>query len=129
VAVTLDRVERLPREAAAGERIRRAGHGESPQPVRIVRHRFGRNAAGSTPDLRTLFYSLAAEQGYAATAEIVTHNLSTGELEAVEPNSKKLARLREEVDELLGEMQSGVYPARPDLQTCQSCPFLLICPA
>src|SRR5258706_2316866 len=131
VAVTLDRVERLPREApaATGQRGRPVAREATPQPVRIVRHRFGRNAAGAAPDVRTLFYSLAAEQGYAATAEVVTHNLSTGELEAVEPNSKKLARLREEVDALLGEMQSGVYPARPDPQTCQSCPFLLICPA
>jgi ATP-dependent DNA helicase UvrD/PcrA len=131
VAVTLDRVERLPHEtaAAAGQRGRQAARDTTQQPVRIVRHRFGRNAAGAAPDVRTLFYSLAAEQGYAAAAEVVTHNLSTGELEAVEPHSKKLVRLREEVDALLGEMQSGVYPARPDPQTCQSCPFLLICPA
>lgn len=127
IAVTLDRVERtLQREAAHGGGPRSPG--AEPQPVRFVRHRLG-SGGSNDPDLRTLFYSLAAEQGKGAPVEIVNHNLTTGELEPVTLDPRKLARLREQVGELLADMESGIYPPRPDPMTCQNCPFLLICPA
>ncbi|GEM_PF-205724 len=99
-----------------------------PAPVRIVRHRLGRSSAGK-PDLHALFYALAAQQSGAATAEFYSHNLTTGELERVTLDERKLAKLREELDTLLDGIESGFYPPKPDPATCQNCPFLLICPA
>jgi superfamily I DNA/RNA helicase/Zn-dependent peptidase ImmA (M78 family) len=144
IAVTLDRVEGSAdgRTAAAGTA---AGTGEiqtsaprigttastaspAPFPTRLVRHRLGHG--GSTQaDLRQLLYTLAAEQGLAAPAELYTHNLTTGEMERVELDRRKLIRLHEELDQTLDGIRRRIYAPRPDPNTCQSCPFLLICPA
>jgi hypothetical protein len=100
-------------------------------PVRFVRHRLGRGPATATPaDLRALLYALAAEQDRrAAPAELYQHNLTTGELERVRLDPKRQQRLREALVEALVGIESGTYPARPDPVTCQTCPFLLVCPA
>ncbi|HEX6800371.1 MAG TPA: UvrD-helicase domain-containing protein [Ktedonobacterales bacterium] len=140
IEVTLDRVE-APREAlvaangnaggegvdGAGAQVRRRA-GETAEPVRFVRHRMGRGN-GSPADLRTLLYVLAAEQQSHAAPQVVQHNLTTGELEPVPLDGRRLARLRDDLGNLLAGIESGNYPARPDPNTCQGCPFLLICPA
>jgi superfamily I DNA/RNA helicase len=102
----------------------------TPAPARFVRHRLGRGSGGAPPDLRALLYALAAEQERrGAPAELFQHNLTTGELERVWLDSRRLARLRGELVEALAGMESGIYPARPDPSSCPNCPFLLICPA
>ena len=139
VAVLLDRVEQVERVsepagvgAGAGSSRRGSGRslgGNGAQPVRFVRHRLGRSAARG-PDLRALLYTLAAEQRAAgAPAELLQHNLSTGEIERLTLNDRARARLRDELADVLDGMASGYYPAKPDPNVCPSCPFLLVCPA
>ena len=148
IAVTLDRIDRRPdvvepqmagmrragagargaeRDEARGGRRAAASGGE---PVRIVRHRLGRGGGPAPVDLRALFYKLAADQSAAGRqTELVQHNLTTGEVEPMRLDERKLARLRDSLDELLDGMERGDYPARPDPSNCSTCPFLLICPA
>jgi DNA helicase II / ATP-dependent DNA helicase PcrA len=132
IEVTLDRVEAtvadVPAVAGHNGRGGRARTVTGPQPARFVRHRVGGSGA-IHPDLRTLLYVLAAEQQSQATPELFQHNLSTGALDRVPLDGRKLTRLRDELGALLAGIESGVYPARPDPNSCQSCPFLLICPA
>lgn len=100
------------------------------EPVRIVRHRLGKGNSASQADLRTLFYKLAADSGAAGQrAELVQHNLTTGEVEPMKLDERKLAKLRDSLDVVLEGMERGHYPARPDPAICATCPFLLICPA
>jgi DNA helicase-2/ATP-dependent DNA helicase PcrA len=101
------------------------------QPVRFIRHRLGGpSSPASAADLRVLLYALAAEQHRkSAPAELYQHNLITGELERVQLDARKQSRLRETLIEALASIESGSYPAKPDPFHCQSCPFLLICPA
>jgi ATP-dependent DNA helicase UvrD/PcrA len=100
-------------------------------PVRFVRHRLGGSStATSGQDLRALLYALAAEQHRKpGPAELYQHNLITGELERVQLDARKQSRLRETLIEAISSMESGSYPAKPDPFNCQSCPFLLVCPA
>jgi CRISPR/Cas system-associated exonuclease Cas4 (RecB family) len=99
--------------------------------VRLVRHRLGNSNGLGKPDLHALFYALAAEAqpGDTQAAELYSHNLTTGELERVILDDRKLSRLREELDTALEGIESGFYPPRPDSNICPGCPFLLICPA
>jgi DNA helicase-2/ATP-dependent DNA helicase PcrA len=147
IEVLLDRVEgderagadrlpaggRAPRAADAAPADGVAGDAlamPAPAPVRFVRHRLGRGGTGAPPDLRALLYLLAAEQERrGAPPELFQHNLTTGELERVQLDAKRLARLRDELAKALAGMESGQYPARPDPAICSTCPFLLICPA
>lgn len=100
------------------------------EPVRIVRHRLGKGNGASQADLRTLFYKLAADSGAAGPrAELVQHNLTTGEVEPMKLDERKLAKLRDNLDAVLEGMERGHYPAKPDPAMCSTCPFLLICPA
>jgi DNA helicase-2/ATP-dependent DNA helicase PcrA len=135
IEVTLDRVEApesVPAAAHAatdtGDTPVRRRAGVAAAPVRFVRHRMGRSS-GAPADLRTLLYVLAAEQQSRTSPEVVQHNLTTGELESVPLDGRRLARLRDDLGHLLAGIESGNYPARPDSNICQSCPFLLICPA
>ena len=122
LSVVLDRVER------GAEATAPAG---TTMPVRLVRHRLGNSNNLGKPDLHALFYALAAEaqQGDTRPTELYSHNLTTGEVERVILDDRKLARLREELDTALEGIESGFYPPRPDPNICPSCPFLLICPA
>jgi UvrD-like helicase C-terminal domain/PD-(D/E)XK nuclease superfamily len=148
IEVTLDRVEGeapggerrpgIPRTPVAADAAPRDAQPADavpvpvPAPIRFVRHRLGRSASTQTTpaDLRALLYAMAAEQERrAAPAELYQHNLTTGELERVQLDPRRQARLRDTLIETLAGIESGAYPARPDPLTCQSCPFLLICPA
>lgn len=141
IAVTLDRVEGSSGSHALPDRSGRSA-GKAPttrergsvrradaQPVRFVRHKIGSTKAAQA-DLRALFYALAAEQNVPGRpAEVYDHNLTTGEMERVTLNPRKVAKLREDLDELLEGIKSGSYPARPDPNMCLNCPFFFICPA
>ncbi|MGZ3667673.1 MAG: PD-(D/E)XK nuclease family protein, partial [Ktedonobacterales bacterium] len=141
ITVTLDRVEgqatsRIAYESgsktsghASARRERGRMRQADAQPVRFVRHKLG-SARAAQADLRALFYALAAEQKVIGSpAEVYDHNLTTGEIERVTLNPRKVAKLREDLDELLEGINSGIYPARPDPNMCLNCPFLFICPA
>ena len=142
IAVTLDRVEGSARSSQSYPGNNRSGSGRmttqgkqsgaqqaDAQPVRFVRHKLGSPRAAQA-DLRALFYALAAEQKvFGSPAEVYDHNLTTGEMERVTLNPRKIAKLREDLDELLEGINSGIYPARPDPNMCLNCPFLFICPA
>jgi DNA helicase II / ATP-dependent DNA helicase PcrA len=141
LSVVLDRVERgiagdspdspvgEPNGASVHER-RAAGRGKSGAsvPLRLVRHRLGNNGVGK-PDLHALFYALAAQQGGSQSTELYSHNLTTGELDRVVLDERKIAKLHDELDSILEGIESGYFPPRPDPNLCASCPFLLICPA
>jgi DNA helicase II / ATP-dependent DNA helicase PcrA len=127
LSIVLDRVER---GVAAGT----SGGGEMgaepvpSAPMRLVRHRLGTSNPGK-PDLHALLYTLAAQKSGAGAPELYSHNLTTGELDQVMLDERKLAKLREELDSVLEGIERGYFPPRPDPAICQSCPFLLVCPA
>jgi DNA helicase II / ATP-dependent DNA helicase PcrA len=131
IEVTLDRIEYEPAPGARSGRRKATTASDAAsadsRPARFVRHRLGRSSRTS-PDLRTLLYVLAADHE-ADSPELFQHNLTTGDLERVTLNDRKLTKLHEELGHALDGMESGLYPARPDPSVCQSCPFLLICPA
>ncbi len=139
IALNLDRVEieQLDAESRPAARHTRAGTEATrsataappaTRPIRLVRHRLGHGNGGQA-DLRQLLYALAAEQGQVTPAELYTHNLTTGDMERVTLDRRKLTRLRDDLEQTLDGLRQRLYPPRPDPATCQSCPFLLICPA
>jgi CRISPR/Cas system-associated exonuclease Cas4 (RecB family) len=125
--IVLDRVERGAGAATAGSTEVDAGS-MPPAPTRLVRHRLGTSNPGK-PDLHALLYSLAAQKSGAGAPELYSHNLTTGELDQVTLDERKLAKLHEELDSVLDGIDRGFFPPRPDPGICQSCPFLLVCPA
>ena len=127
VNVTLDRVEPLIADASLEGNGRTAGR--TPQPAVFVRHRLGR-ASSPQADLRALFYALAAEQHPGeAPATLLHHNLSTDERTPAALNPRQRTRLTEELRDALDGMARTDYAPRPQSGACESCPFLLICPA
>jgi DNA helicase-2/ATP-dependent DNA helicase PcrA len=131
ITMTLDRVEHAERERAASGRGARTTGGaaaEPPAATRVVRHRLGRDGQAQ-PDLRTLLYALAAEQGATpANTELQQHNLSTGAIEPIKLQPRQAVRLRESLESTLAGIRRGEYPPHPDPTICAGCPFLLICP-
>ncbi len=133
VTFTLDRVDRAnsPADAEAARTARgsRTEQG-STAPVRFVRHGIG---SGNTdkPDLRSLFYVLAARQEASSETPIDAYrqHLATGASERIEPTSRQMQKLTSDAEAALAGMESGEYPAKPEPRQCQMCPFLLICPA
>jgi hypothetical protein len=98
----------------------------------VVRHRLGRapTSPSSQADLRALLYTLAAEQaGDGAPATVLLHNLSTDEREQLALSPRQRARLTDELHEALDGIARGDYAPRPEAGACDTCPFLLICPA
>jgi hypothetical protein len=127
LSIVLDRVERGAAAEASGNT--EVGTGSvSTAPMRLVRHRLGTSNPGK-PDLHALLYTLAAQESGAGTPELYSHNLTTGQLDQVTLDERKLAKLREELDSALEGIERGFFPPRPDPAICQSCPFLLVCPA
>lgn len=128
VTVTLDRVEQSVASAGSGG----AGAGAQQQAtqaraLRLVRHQLGRSAK---PDARQLLYLLAAEQqGGQRRADVIRHNLATGEQAPVKLSERQVDRLRGEILDALDGIERGEFQARPDPHTCQGCPYQLICPA
>jgi hypothetical protein len=127
LSIVLDRVERGAAAGASGSAEMGAESVPS-APMRLVRHRLGTSNPGK-PDLHALLYSLAAQKSGAGAPELYSHNLTTGELDQVTLDERKLAKLREELDSVLEGIERGFFPPRPDPAICQSCPFLLVCPA
>ncbi|PWT71566.1 MAG: hypothetical protein C5B60_10755, partial [Chloroflexi bacterium] len=127
LSIVLDRVERGAAAAVAGGT--EVGAGSIPSaPTRLVRHRLGTSNPGK-PDLHALLYSLAAQKSGAGEPELYSHNLTTGELDQVTLDERKLSKLHEELDSVLEGIDRGFFPPRPDPAICHSCPFLLVCPA
>jgi CRISPR/Cas system-associated exonuclease Cas4 (RecB family) len=134
IAVTLDRVDWHEARAttAAPGRRRSALQGDQSadvaEPVRFVRHRLGRSSP--PPDLRALFYELAAEQAAeSAPVALHQHNLSTGQIEPLALDARQRAKLTEQLHDALDGIARGDFTPHPEPSLCQSCPFLLICPA
>jgi hypothetical protein len=127
LSVVLDRVERGPSAGTSGNTPVGAGS-TGAAPMRLVRHRLGTSNPGK-PDLHALLYTLAAQKSGAGAPELYSHNLTTGELDQVMLDERKLAKLHEELDSVLEGIERGFFPPRPDPTICQSCPFLLVCPA
>ena len=131
IAIHLDAIERapVPAMAASGEAgPARSAALSSREQVRLVRHRLG--DSNGSPDLRTLLYALAAEQENAtADGTVRMRNLTTGAEEALTVEGYRRNKLEEQLAQAIEGMESGVYPPHRDANTCQGCPFLLICPA
>jgi superfamily I DNA/RNA helicase/Zn-dependent peptidase ImmA (M78 family)/CRISPR/Cas system-associated exonuclease Cas4 (RecB family) len=134
ITVTLDRVDlraahATPPTTGRGRSARQQDRGaDVAEPVRFVRHRLGRSS--SPPDLRALFYELAAEQAAeGAPVALHQHNLSTGQIEPLALDARQRAKLTEQLHDALDGIARGDFTPHPEPSLCQSCPFLLICPA
>ncbi|HEX6544085.1 MAG TPA: PD-(D/E)XK nuclease family protein, partial [Ktedonobacterales bacterium] len=129
ITLTVDRIERpaSPTETHAdAPQQRQQGHRV---PTRYVRDRLG--AASDRPDLRALLYMLAAEQqsGAATPVEVSQRNMTTGEREPLMIRPRQRESLQDELLSAVEGILRNDFTPRPETHRCQSCPFLLICPA
>ncbi len=125
IALTVDRVERdaPPAESGAPTQPRR------PAATHYIRDRLG--AASDRPDLRALLYTLAAEQqtGKGEHVEVSQRNMTTGAREPVTIRPRQRENLHDELASAIEGILRNDFTPRPETHRCQSCPFLLICPA
>ncbi len=123
IALTVDRVERPAEQQPMQQPTQRQ------TPTRFVRDRLG--AASERPDLRTLLYTLAAEQQATpgAPIEVSQRNMATGEREPVTLRQRQRENLHDELASAVEGILRNDFTPRPEAHRCQNCPFLLICPA
>jgi CRISPR/Cas system-associated exonuclease Cas4 (RecB family) len=129
IAVKLDRVD-MPtsrERVRAGRRPPARPTGQLPEPARVVRHKLGLSQERS-PDLRALLYRLAAEQAPGERPDVFQQNLTTGEVQPLEIDQRRLTKLRDDLDELITGIERGDFSPRPSPNVCNSCPFLFVCP-
>jgi len=140
VAGALDHVEGLatPEPDATEDMATRARHtGDAPLtladgPVRFVRYRA--SGAADDPTLSDLFYTLAAQQiadalGAAAAVEARHYNLATGESTPLALTPRQRERLERDLRTALAGLERADFAPKPEPRRCQTCPYLLICPA
>ncbi|HEV2404339.1 MAG TPA: PD-(D/E)XK nuclease family protein, partial [Ktedonobacterales bacterium] len=127
IAVSLDRVEvaRTWTRSAGGEQ--RFATRQREEPARVVRHKLGLGK-DQGPDLRALLYRLAATQSHGEQVDLYQQNLTTGAVEPIDFDQRRLTKLYDELDEIIAGIERGDFAARPNPMTCNACPFLLICP-
>jgi hypothetical protein len=127
IALTVDRVERdaAPPESGAPTQARPS----QPAATQYIRDRLG--AAPDRPDLRALLYTLAAEQqtGKGERVEVSQRNMTTGVREPVTIRPRQRENLHDELTTAIEGILRNDFTPRPEAHRCQSCPFLLICPA
>lgn len=128
IALTVDRIERAAPPTNPGELPQNRQSGR-PALTRYVRDRLG--AASERPDLRALLYTLAAEQQTVQDLpiEVSQRNMTTGEREPVTIRPRQRENLRDELTSAIDGILRNDFTPRPETHRCQSCPFLLICPA
>ncbi len=116
VQVTVDRVDQPTQEAA---------------PVQFVRVRYGRRKSKPEPELREMLYTRAYRQQHPGQeANLVQHNLSTGEKTPLKLSAKKEQSLYEEAVQGMEGLERDEYPPIPkDSRKCPECPYFFICPA
>jgi CRISPR/Cas system-associated exonuclease Cas4 (RecB family) len=127
IAVSLDRVEAArtwTRSAGAEQRVATR---QREEPARVVRHKLGLGK-DQGPDLRALLYRLAATQSHGEQVDLYQQNLTTGAVEPIDFDQRRLTKLYDELDEIIAGIERGDFAARPNPMTCNACPFLLICP-
>ncbi|HEX6817603.1 MAG TPA: ATP-dependent helicase [Ktedonobacterales bacterium] len=129
IAVKLDRVDvpRTRERARIGSRTSSSQQRGLSEPARVVRHKLGLSADRS-PDLRALLYRLAAEQTPGGRPDLYQQNLTTGEVQPMEIDQRRFAKLRDDLDELISGIERGDFSPRPSPNTCNACPFLFVCP-
>ena len=127
IAVSLDRVEMARTHAQRSGGDQRVATRPREEPARVVRHKLGLGR-DQGPDLRALLYRLAATQTLGEQVDLYQQNLTTGAVEPIDFDQRRLARLYDELDEIIAGIERGDFAARPNPMTCNSCPFLLICP-
>jgi len=112
IDVTIDRVE------SAGS-----------QPARLVRTRFARKGSKPAVGTRELLYLHASRQHHArGEVTLHTHNLSSGETQAIALGARKEQSLMDELERALAGIERQDFTPRPDPYICATCPFFLICP-
>lgn len=100
------------------------------EPIKLVRHRFGRRKEQPTATTRELLSMLGYRQQHPGQdIELQEHNLSTSQKVSIKLTEKKRQNLYDELEKALQGLEHHEYPPKPDARTCPSCPFFLICPA
>ena len=127
IALTVDRVERDAPQPDSGATAQ--AQPRRPTATQYVRDRLG--AASDRPDLRALLYTLAAEQqaGKGERVEVSQRNMTTGAREPVTIRPRQRENLHDELTSAIEGILRNDFTPRPEAHRCQSCPFLLICPA
>ncbi|HEU4784292.1 MAG TPA: PD-(D/E)XK nuclease family protein, partial [Ktedonobacterales bacterium] len=128
IALTVDRVERDAPSVESDAPMQSVRPGR-PAATHYVRDRLG--AASDRPDLRALLYTMAAEQqaGNGERVEVSQRNMTTGAREPVTIRPRQRENLRDELTSAIEGILRNDFTPRPEAHRCQSCPFLLICPA
>jgi hypothetical protein len=125
ISLTVDRIERDAPQPDTGV----PSPSRRPVATHYVRDRLG--AASDRPDLRALLYTLAAEQqtGNGERVEVSQRNMTTGAREPVTIRPRQRENLHDELTSAIEGILRNDFTPRPEAHRCQSCPFLLICPA
>lgn len=99
------------------------------KPARLVRTRFARKGSKPTVGTRELLYLHAVRQHHAREeVTLHTHNLSSGEAQAIAISARKEQSLTDELERALAGIERQDFTPRPDPYTCATCPFFLVCP-
>ena len=115
IEVTIDRIEEATQADAS---------------TKLVRTRFGKSKSKPNPGMREFLYLHAQRQHYPGSDGMVqTHNLSTGEIQEIHITARKEDSLLGDVEQAVRGIERQDFTPRPDVHTCSTCPFFLICPA
>ncbi|MGD0402227.1 MAG: ATP-dependent DNA helicase [Candidatus Acidiferrales bacterium] len=99
--------------------------------VEIVDYKTGKakDAKKAKDSLQLGVYALAAEEVLELKPErLVFYNLTTNEAVASERDAKALARTKQTIYEVAGQIRAGEFPAKPSF-LCVSCDYKPLCPA
>ncbi|MBF0270113.1 MAG: UvrD-helicase domain-containing protein [Alphaproteobacteria bacterium] len=98
-----------------------------PDGARAVRHiRTGHMRSAESEDVGAAALMLAVQQAFpGAVAELVY--LADGKTHAIELSERKLKGRKDKLEEFLGNIRAGRFPADVSSRTCPNCPAFFIC--
>ena len=99
--------------------------------VEIVDYKTGKpkDAKKAKDSLQLSVYALAAEEVLELKPErLVFYNLTTNEAIATERDTKALAKTKQTIYEVAGQIRAGEFPAKPSF-LCVYCDYRPLCPA
>ncbi len=110
------------------DRIEVSAQGE--QPTKFVRTSFGKSKSEPKVSTRELLYLHAGRQHHTGQeVSLEAHNLSTGARHAIKVTTKVEQNRLQELQQAIEGIERHDFTPTQDTHTCETCSFVLICPA